>query len=219
MIKAVFADFYGTLVHEDGEIVREVLQEILKSAPDEDAGEIGAYWSREFRSLYTNSCGETFRTQRELEYESIERTVRRFRSSADAAELSERMFAQWRKPPIFEDAKPFLEQCPAPVYIASNIDRADVLAAIAYHGLTPAGVFTSEDARSYKPRKELFKLALEKTGHQPEEVVHIGDSLGSDVNGAAAAGIRAVWLNRRGRDIPDSVTAVRSLTELISCIK
>ena len=87
---------------------------------------------------------------------------------------------------------------------------------MAYQKLTPAGVFTSEDARSYKPRKELFELALTETGLAPEEVVHIGDSLGSDVNGAASAGIAAVWLNRQGRAVPDGVTAVNSLTEFLS---
>lgn len=32
--------------------------------------------------------------------------------------------------------------------------------AIEYHNIMPAGVATSEDARAYKPRKELFELAL-----------------------------------------------------------
>jgi len=46
------------------------------------------------------------------------------------------------------------------IYVVSNIDRDDVIKAIAYHGLKPAGVFTSEDARSYKPRAEIFEMAL-----------------------------------------------------------
>ena len=31
MIKAVFIDFYGTVVHEDGEVIKQVSQEIYLS--------------------------------------------------------------------------------------------------------------------------------------------------------------------------------------------
>jgi FMN phosphatase YigB (HAD superfamily) len=29
MIKAIFIDFYGTVVHKDGEVIKQVSQEIL----------------------------------------------------------------------------------------------------------------------------------------------------------------------------------------------
>lgn len=51
---------------------------------------------------------------------------------------------------------------------------------------SPAGVFTSEDARAYKPRKELFELALNETGLHVDGVIHIGDSISSDVKEAGA---------------------------------
>lgn len=88
-------------------------------------------------------------------------------------------------------------------------------AAIAFHGFTPAGVFTSQDARAYKPRKELFELALESTGLEPGNVVHIGDSLSSDVQGARNMGLEAIWLNRNGLAVPQGVRAVGSLQEAL----
>ena len=88
------------------------------------------------------------------------------------------------------------------------------MAAIEFHGLKPDGVFTSEDAKSYKPRKELFELALKSTGLMPEEVVHIGDSMSSDVKGASALGIDTIWLNRSKRNVPESVCAVENLLEV-----
>ena len=100
----------------------------------------------------------------------------------------------------------------------SNIDRGDILKAIDYHGLKPAGVFTSEDARSYKPRRELFEMALEKIGLNPDEVVHIGDSLSSDVAGANAVGIDAIWVNRADKDIPKGVKAVSNLLEVLDAL-
>ena len=99
------------------------------------------------------------------------------------------------------------------VYIGNNIDTVDIVSALEYHALKPAGVFTSEDARSYKPRKELFQLALQETGLKNNEVVHIGDSLSSDVKGAGALGINTIWVNRSNREVPAGVTAIGNLLE------
>ncbi len=214
MIKAVFIDFYGTLVHEDGEVIKRVSQEIFDTGKVKDKSEIGAYWWNEFQIAFNSAYGDSFKTQRELEYQSLSKTIQHFESSADAGVLSDLMFAHWVKPPIFEEAKQFLESCPAPVYIVSNIDREDILQAIEFHGLKPQGVFTSEDAKSYKPRKELFEVALRTTGLSAEQVVHIGDSLSSDVKGALSVGINAIWINRGGREVPKGVTAVRNLLEV-----
>lgn len=74
-------------------------------------------------------------------------------------------------------------------------------------------MFTSEDAKSYKPREELFELALKETGLKPNEVVHIGDSLGSDVQGANVVGINAIWVNRNLRKVPEGVVSIGNLME------
>ena len=214
MTKAVFIDFYGTIVHEDGEVIWKVRQEIFDTGETQEISEISTYWWNEFQTSFMSAYGSNFQTQRELEYQSLSKTIQHFHSSADARQLSDLMFEHWVKPPVFEESERFFALCPVPVYIVSNIDRDDILKAISYHGLTPAGVFTSEDARSYKPRKELFELALKSTGFRAEQVVHIGDSLSSDVNGASAVGINAIWINRSGREVPVGVCAVSNLLEV-----
>lgn len=213
MVKAVLLDFYGTVVHEDGEIIKKITQIIMETGSVDDGKQVGAFWWNAFQTRFMESYGSAFETQRALEYESLKKTLNEFQSSADPSELSEMMFAHWIKPPIFDDSKKFFETCPVPVYIVSNIDTADILKALKFHDLKPAGVFTSEDARAYKPRKELFQLALQSTGLNCNEVVHIGDSLSSDVKGAGAAGINALWLNRSHKAVPDGVTAIENLLE------
>lgn len=118
-------------------------------------------------------------------------------------------------PPIFEESKQFFETCSLPIYIVSNIDRDDILQAVQYHGLTPAGIITSEDAKAYKPRKEIFEFALKSAGLSAKEVVHIGDSLSSDVNGAQSCGIPVVWINRSRRAVPHGVVSVSNLLDLL----
>ena len=214
MVKAIFIDFYGTVVHEDGEVIKQVAQEIFNTGKVNDKSEIGSYWWNEFQTAFISAYGENFKTQRELEYQSLDKMIQYFNSSADAEALSNLMFEHWVKPPIFEESKQFFEISPVPIYIVSNIDRDDILQAIKFHGLESNGVFTSEDAKSYKPRKELFELALNSTGLSAEQVVHIGDSLSSDVKGASSVGINTIWINRSGREIPEGVIAARDLLEV-----
>lgn len=214
MIKAIFIDFYGTVVHEDGEVIKKVSEEIFKTGKVGDKSEIGSYWWNEFQTAFNSAYGDSFDTQRNLEYNSLKKTIQHFNSSADAEVLSSLMFEHWIKPPIFEETKQFFEVCPVPIYVVSNIDRDDILQAIKYHKLTPAGVFTSEDAKSYKPRKELFEFALNNTGLAAKEVLHIGDSLSSDIKGASAIGINAIWINRSNKEVPKGVVAVKNLLEI-----
>ncbi len=212
-IKAFFVDFYGTIVHEDGEVIKKITKIICDTGKVEDPSEVDSYWWKDFQTMFMNSYGETFETQRKLEEKSLIHTLERFGSNADAKELSNMMFAHWIKPPIFEDSKVFFENSPLPVYVVSNIDTSDILQAIAYHDLHPAGVFTSEDAKSYKPGIELSELALRSAGLMPEEVIRIGDSVSSDVQGAAKAGIRSLWLNRFGKSVPEGVESISKLPE------
>ncbi len=214
MVKAIFIDFYGTIVYEDGEVIKQIVQKIFDTGKVNDKSEIDSYWWNEFQTAFISAYGENFETQRKLEYQSLDKTIQHFNSSADAEILSNLMFEHWVKPPIFEESKQFFNKSPVPIYIVSNIDRNDILQAIAFHGLKPNGVFTSEDAKSYKPRKELFEFALKSTGLSAEQVVHIGDSLNSDVKGASAVGIKSIWINRIGREVPHGIIAVENLLQV-----
>lgn len=214
MLKAIFTDFYGTVVHEDGEVIRKVSQEICATGKVNDISEVGSYWWNEFQTSFNRAYGYSFETQRKLEYKSLEKTIQHFNSSANAEVLSNLMFDHWIKPPIFEESKQFFEMCPVPIYVVSNIDRDDVFQAIKYHNLRPTAVFTSEDAKAYKPRSELFEFALNNVGLSAGEVLHIGDSLSSDVKGASSIGINAIWVNRSNREVPTDIIAVRNLLEV-----
>lgn len=216
MVKAVFLDFYGTVVYEDGENINIVSKKILETGTAESISEVSNYWWKEFQTLFMDSYIDTFDTQRNLEYQSLVNTIKHFQSTEDARSLSNLLFEYWVKPPIFSESKAFFKECKLPIYIVSNIDRADVMQALEYHNLKPTGVFTSEDAKSYKPRRELFELALKSTKLRADEVVHVGDSLTSDVKGASSLGINTIWLNRTGKETPEGVISVSSLLEIFS---
>ncbi len=54
----------------------------------------------------------------------------------------------------------------------------------------------SHDVGLRKPRPEIFEAALAGLGVAPAEALHVGDNLAADVVGAAALGIRTVWVTR-----------------------
>ena len=53
MVKAVFLDFYGTIVHEDGEVIKKVSQEIFDTGKVKDYGLTVA--AERFRKVFTRS--------------------------------------------------------------------------------------------------------------------------------------------------------------------
>lgn len=61
-------------------------------------------------------------------------------------------------------------------------------------------IVISEEVGIRKPRPEIFEAALDELNVAPEEVLHVGDSLGADIEGATRAGIRSVWITRRVKD-------------------
>jgi putative hydrolase of the HAD superfamily len=79
------------------------------------------------------------------------------------------------------------------------------------------GVVTSADVGSAKPSPEVFLRALELAGVDAAEALHVGDSLENDVEGARAAGIRALLVWRHG-DPPAGVDAVSSLEDVPSVL-
>jgi len=205
MTKAIFCDFYGTVVFDDDEPIRLIAEKIYQASTSANKIEIAAFWWKRFLALCNESFGSSFRTQRELELQSLAETLEKFHARINAEKLSEPQFAYWKNPPIFSDSKIFFSKCQLPIFIVSNIDTADIEAALDFHDLKPAGIITSEEAKAYKPRREVFDLALRKFGYKPEEVIHIGDSVASDVMGAKSAKIQPIWINRKNKIKPPEV--------------
>ena len=58
----------------------------------------------------------------------------------------------------------------------------------------------SDEVGFRKPRGEIFEAVVTSFGFAPNEILHVGDKLRADVAGAAAVGMRTVWLTRRVKD-------------------
>lgn len=83
-------------------------------------------------------------------------------------------------------------------------------------------VYVTGEVGTWKPHAGAFRHALEQAGCEPAEAVMIGDSLHHDIAGAAAVGMRTVWVRRhrqaeRAGVRPDAVIEdLRPLPDLLA---
>ncbi len=107
--------------------------------------------------------------------------------------------------------------------VATNAALSDerlVRTALARVGLEPyvSVVVTARDLGTSKPDAAFFHAVLERVGCSPTEAAMVGDGYGSDIVGAKATGLRAIWFSPAGRRCPlvhpVHDAAVRALADL-----
>jgi putative hydrolase of the HAD superfamily len=126
-----------------------------------------------------------------------------------AEELGERFGVERRaRHETFADAEPALhalrEAGSALVLVTNGASclQREKLAGSGLAGLLDA-VVVSGDVGTGKPDPRIFARAVAAAGARPREAVMVGDNVAKDVEGALAAGLDAVWLNRDARPRPD----------------
>ena len=219
MLKAVFVDYTGTLMEEDGPDVREMVARCCKNSEIGGPKAMMEYWWGMVKAFEERYSGKNYRTEDEIVDEILAVCTEQIHLRENLDELHGLVHRFWMYSPAFPDAKEFFARCPLPVYVITNNSRVYVEEGLRDKGLRPAGIVCGDMARAYKPHRELFEKALAVSGCQAEEVVHIGDSVASDVMGATSAGIRPLLLDRRGKGAPEGVEAVRTLNEALGWIE
>ena len=85
-----------------------------------------------------------------------------------------------------------------------------------------SGLFISEDLGCDKPDPAFFDAVLAALGNPPRrQLLVVGDSLSSDIQGAANAGLDACWLNPKGAARPQGLPIadeIRALEELVPIV-
>lgn len=68
-------------------------------------------------------------------------------------------------------------------------------------------IVTAEQAGSYKPSHNNFRMAIERMGIPKERVLHVAESVKLDIEAAKSFGMDAVWVNRHsGSDLEGSAS-------------
>ena len=84
-----------------------------------------------------------------------------------------------------------------------------------------AHIVLSEEVGCQKPNPRIFEEALRMNGLSAEDVVMIGDSWNSDIQGAINAGIDQIWIRKSKDPLPEGQSAtylVQSLSEVMEIL-
>ncbi len=215
MLKAVFLDYTGTIIKEGGKDMEEVVMRICKNSDLHEPKEVIAFLWNLIKNYEKKSYGDAYITEDEIVDRALQDCVEKINLKENLEELHTLIQKFWIYAPAFEDAKEFFKRCTLPIYVITNNGVQYVEKGMIHKGLKPAGIISADMAGAYKPHKELFEKALEVSGYEKNQVIHIGDSVSSDVEGARAAGICPVLLNRKGDVKRNDVQVIHSLTEIL----
>ncbi len=123
-----------------------------------------------------------------------------FETHSELARESHRLYDDVRG--LFTSAK----RARVPLVLVTNgasDTQREKLAALGIEDVFQSLVISGE-VRVAKPDPRVFALALRGLGPASDEICHVGDNPETDVAGARAAGLTAVWLNRRRRALRES---------------
>jgi HAD superfamily hydrolase (TIGR01509 family) len=100
--------------------------------------------------------------------------------------------------------------------VVSNNLLGEQQGKIRYCGFEPYvdALVVSEAVGTAKPDPAIFAHALDALDCRADDAVMIGDSWAADIEGAQAAGIRAIWFNRARRLAPRPAPGVREIFTL-----
>lgn len=229
MIRALLFDLDGTLMDHDAARTVGLKAHLERWLPGLEARELidlEAEWQRLETLHYDEYArGEcSFAEQRRRRVHGIRALVRR--EPAQDLEPDDwfagylrHYRAAWR---AFADVMPALEALAAAdpqlvLGVVTNGEGEPQRAKLATIGLGErfATVVASGEAGVAKPEAAIFELACERLRVAPRQAAHVGDRLDLDAEGAAAAGLYGIWLDRLGGEPgPAHVERVATLREL-----
>ncbi|MCE2943406.1 MAG: HAD family hydrolase [Lysobacteraceae bacterium] len=121
--------------------------------------------------------------------------------TAHALPAFEALYVERNRVEFYADALPALDRLGAARPLAAltngNADLGRIGIASRF-----AVVVTARAMGVAKPHRAIFEHTAQALALRPDEVLHVGDDPELDVVGAARAGMRSCWINRRGEAWP-----------------
>ncbi|MBN3922460.1 MAG: haloacid dehalogenase type II [Nostoc sp. NMS4] len=192
--KTLSFDCYGTLIDWENGIL-SVLKPLLlthkTNLDDEQILELFAEFEAELEQGEYIKYGEVLKrvVQKLGERFGFEPTAEELNSLADSIQY-------WLPFPDTVEALRVLKQ-KFKLVIISNVDD-DLFAFSAKHlEVEFDQIITAEQAKSYKPSFNNFRLAIERIDLPLEQILHVAASIYHDIVTAKSLGLSTVWVNRR----------------------
>lgn len=210
MIKAIFFDFYNTLVGfnppREELHAAACLEMGIKAEPRAIRTTLAAADEFYHRESLRQPLSQRPPQEQQAFYADYEQKVLLGAGIEVAPEVAFQIFSRVRqrgwKITLYEDSLPVVEELRwrgLVVGVVSNVDR-DIRPYCQQLGIEDRFHFlvTSWEVGVGKPDVKIFRRALEYAQAEPSQVIHVGDQYDLDVVGARNAGIKALLIDRDG---------------------
>ena len=225
MIRAVFFDAGATLVHPDPPVeevyARELAADGCAVSAEDLARALAAAWDEVRQEDSPNRYGGV-RGEGAFWRAFLDRVRGALDGRSVSVEAFERLARHFRSPgswAIYPDVPATLGALAGRGLVLAVVSNWDSHLPRLLDGLGLSRWFAtlavSAIEETGKPGAEIFHRTCARVGVAPAEALHVGDSLVEDFEGARAAGLAAVLLDRRGLH-PGVAARIASLSELTS---
>jgi putative hydrolase of the HAD superfamily len=233
-IRVVFFDAADTLFHINGSVAEIYLRHAVEfgfSPKPESLPAITQAFSRAFREapppiFAATEPAQLKQSERLWWFDIVHNVFYRVGMFERFDDFFDRVFAvfadadSWRLFPETATTLTSLKASGIELGIISNFDSR-LFPVI--RGLGIADLFDtvtiSSLAQAAKPSAKIFQLALDKHVVDPEEALHVGDSLREDVEGATKAGLHGLLLDRQGKCQASGIQSIQTLEQLLPIIE
>ncbi len=194
-VRAFVFDAYGTLFDVHAAISRH------RAAAGPDADGLSEIWrAKQLEYTWTLTLMGRYEEFWTLTERALDFALARFPSVNP--KLKPKLLDSYRELDAFPDARSALAELKAkglPTAILSNGAPAMLASAVSAAGLGPLldHVLSVDAIRIYKPRREVYELATRALALPPAEIGFVSSNRW-DAAGGAAAGMKALWVNRGG---------------------
>lgn len=219
-VRAIAFDCYGTLIDFAEQHFIDVMGEVvLREQLGIDAKTLWDRWLAHSRDLWrergrdherpTEGPEPLFGTYEELWTAQFDRSFLEQGRAGDARAAHDLLVERASAAPPYPEVREVLDALRVrfELCVLSNADDSWLRPCLAKAGLDFDLIISSESARAYKPRAEIFLGTAETMGVRPNELLYVGDSPIADVLGAHNAGLPVAWVNRYGATLPEKIPA------------
>ena len=188
-------DCYGTLIDWEGGIVSALEPLLSRSGKVLPHGELLQLYGRLEREAQAHTPFVNYRVVLKMIAKGLSDQLNLDLQPQEENLLSESM-ADW---PPFPDTVAALKTLKERfrLGILSNVDDELFRLSQAHLEVPFDWIITSEQLESYKPAERNFHEAIAKMEIDPDQHVHVAQSLYHDIVPASALGIKTVWVNRQ----------------------
>lgn len=201
-IDVVVFDILGTMVDEPGGIGRGV-RAMLPDIDDARTSELVEVWQRHVDEQQQDVLAgrRPYASSTEIDLEAATRVAAE--AGVSDADAIRSLAAAGQRLEPWQDSVRALDRIAArfPVVGLSNASPSALTRISAHAGLRWHQVLSAEDARSYKPHPDVYRLAIANAGCSPDRLLMVA-AHAWDLRGAQAVGMKTAYVERPVGDPP-----------------